>query len=145
MSYVSPFVKALNILSCHQSLIFILSYSLCHSCNNYYVLAGYSIFVVIGELPVCEADYLLKLQPAVQLVKPSLLAEFAGGSTEQSGVRNEENWDESEDDIHLRQALEESRRLHDDDDVSLNQALQLSMSGLCTKLHAPFLRTQSSF
>lgn len=36
---------------------------------------GYSIFIVIGDLPECEADDVLKVMPAVQTVKPMLLSE----------------------------------------------------------------------
>lgn len=34
---------------------------------------GYSIFIIVGGLPDCEADELLKLMPAVQTTKPHLL------------------------------------------------------------------------
>ncbi|XP_076036538.1 ataxin-3-like isoform X2 [Oratosquilla oratoria] len=36
---------------------------------------GYSIFVVTGVLPVCKADEVLRMEPAVQTVKPKLLSE----------------------------------------------------------------------
>lgn len=37
---------------------------------NHYLYAGYSIFVVFGELPECSADSVLLLRPAVQNVRP---------------------------------------------------------------------------
>ena len=91
---------------------------------------GYSIFVVVGELPDCEADFLLKMTPAVQQIKPRLLPEFSastGGG--QSGGRPDESWDDGDEDFQLRQVMEESRRQHERDDMSLRQALQLSMAG----------------
>ncbi|KAK7083192.1 Ataxin-3 [Halocaridina rubra] len=54
---------------------------------------GYSIFLVQGKLPDSEADMTLRLQPAVQTVKPRLLQEIAEES------RN------SQDESDLRAAL----------------------------------------
>ena len=86
--------------------------------------AGYSIFVVLGDLPPCEASDLLRITPAVQRIKPALLGERAkprppappGG--EQS-------------DPDLQRALEESRRLDEEEDESLKRALQQSFIGRC--------------
>lgn len=36
-----------------------------------FAFSGYSIFVVIGDLPQCEADQLLKLCPAKPVKKPA--------------------------------------------------------------------------
>ena len=38
---------------------------------NYFL--GYSIFVVEGDIPPCEADNILSLCPATQAVKPQLI------------------------------------------------------------------------
>ena len=51
---------------------------------------GYSIFLVLGHFPDCEADELLKLMPAVQKVKPKLLTEVtASTSTVDEGMLSE--------------------------------------------------------
>lgn len=45
-----------------------------------FCFSGYSIFVVFGSFPECEADALLTLVPAVQSVKPRFLAPTKGQS-----------------------------------------------------------------
>ena len=39
------------------------------------ISAGYSIFIVLGDLPENEADQLLRLCPAVQPIKPRLITD----------------------------------------------------------------------
>ena len=80
------------------------------------LISGYSIFIVLGELPDCDADQLLKLVPAVQTVKPTLVTEV-----EESEVDDA--------DPQVRALKEESRRYVDAEDASLQKALQLSMEG----------------
>lgn len=82
---------------------------------------GYSIFVLSGDLPPCEADEVLKLVPAVQSVKPKLLAEVKPGAGDQATTSPDE-FDED-----LQKAIEESRHLDEDNDKTLREALQLSM------------------
>ncbi|GFO21546.1 ataxin-3 [Plakobranchus ocellatus] len=82
---------------------------------------GYSIFIVIGQLPECEAEQLLRLVPAVQTVKPRLLTDKAGP---EGGAEAEED-----DDGALQEALRASKELIDNDDTALQRALQMSMEG----------------
>ncbi|XP_013089684.1 ataxin-3-like [Biomphalaria glabrata] len=80
---------------------------------------GYSIFIVVGNLPDCEADQLLRLVPAVQPVKPRLLNEKETETVDGGG----------EEDRALKEALRISKELNDNDDTALQKALQLSMEG----------------
>ena len=50
-----------------------------------FCFAGYSIFVVLGTFPDCEADQLLKLIPAVQTVKPKLISEASTSAASEDG------------------------------------------------------------
>ena len=86
---------------------------------------GYAIFVIIGDLPDCEADQLLKVIPAVQPVKPQLITDK---SKEEQGTSGQGTSGQSSDE-ELRRALEESRRLVEDEDQSLKKALAESMQG----------------
>ena len=107
------------------SLINLLSMYLVKDIYSIFILhnfsTGYSIFVVIGDLPLCEADQLLKLVPAVQIIKPRLLGDQESHDATSSRSRSA--------DSDLERALEESRQLADDDDLILRQALALSMQG----------------
>ncbi|ESO94236.1 hypothetical protein LOTGIDRAFT_118875 [Lottia gigantea] len=78
---------------------------------------GYSIFVIKGRIPDCEADQLLKLIPAVQTVKPSLLVDPDSQSEDNSNSSN------------IQDALEQSRQAADQEDITLQRALQMSMEG----------------
>ena len=42
---------------------------------------GYSIFLVTGTLPECDADLVLQAVPAVQAVPPRLLSDVASSGT----------------------------------------------------------------
>lgn len=83
---------------------------------------GYSIFIVTGRLPECEADDLLNLAPAVQLIKPRLINE------NQSISKSEAQTDDPE----LQRALMESRCEDEKDDKMLQRALQMSLEGTYT-------------
>ena len=76
---------------------------------------NYSIFVVYGDLPDCEADQILKIQP--------LAPEQFRKQTKQP-VRQEDD-----DDDQLKAVLEMSRKELDEEDEqeSLNQAIMLSL------------------
>ncbi|XP_076463459.1 ataxin-3-like [Babylonia areolata] len=95
---------------------------------------GYSLFVVVGELMESEADQLLRIIPAVQPIKPSLItpeghnrARGVVGSEGGVGVRRED--EEEGEDQYLQFALAESRQLVERDDTALQQALRDSMQG----------------
>ncbi|KAK3093807.1 hypothetical protein FSP39_020462 [Pinctada imbricata] len=79
---------------------------------------GYSIFIVTGRLPECEADEVLRLAPAVQPVKPRLINENQAISQ-----------NEGQQDDEMQAVMEESRKLVDSDDKMLQRALQMSMEG----------------
>lgn len=83
---------------------------------------GYSIFIVTGRLPECEADDLLNLAPAVQLIKPRLINE------NQSISKSEAKTDDPE----LQRALMASRCEDEKDDKMLQRALQMSLEGTYT-------------
>lgn len=82
---------------------------------------GYSIFIVRGDFPECEADMLLKIAPVVQNVKPRLI-------NENTSVSKGQPMDE-DDDQELRKVLAKSRLENEHDDQALQKALQLSMEG----------------
>ncbi|ESN96489.1 hypothetical protein HELRODRAFT_189266 [Helobdella robusta] len=86
---------------------------------------GYSIFVLRGELPACEADDILKVNPVVQTVKPTV-----NNSTLTSSPTTLTN-----DDPELKWVMEESKKMFDDDDEALNHALQLSASEMYESDH----------
>jgi hypothetical protein len=87
--------------------------------------SGYSIFVIVGAVPDCEADHLLKIVPAVQPIKPKLISQTvasgAGASTSTKsggGVSTDD----------LQRALQESQHLmSNQEDDDLQAAIRLSM------------------
>ena len=96
------------------------------------IILGYSIFVVIGTLMECEADQLLNLIPAVQPIRPQLIADATGSKIRAPGQAAGSGASGGQvDDEHLKQALKESKQLNEHDDKSLQRALQMSMEGGC--------------
>ena len=87
---------------------------------------GYSIFIVTGSLTECEADQLLSLIPAVQPIKPQLIADASGTKVRSTGETATGNQD---DDLQLKKAMKESKDLNENDDKSLQRVLQMSMEG----------------
>lgn len=88
---------------------------------------GYSIFIVIGDLSECEADQLLRLCPAVQPIKPQLLTDASKSRSSKGGASAGASDGVSE--AEVEQALEESKKMVETDDLSLQRALQMSMEG----------------
>ncbi|XP_013400841.1 ataxin-3 isoform X2 [Lingula anatina] len=91
---------------------------------------GYSIFVITGHLPDCEADQLLQLTPAVQPIKPKLITESqdaqAGSSAEQDDSARYQ-FRQSD----LEKALAESAKtLEGTEEDDLQKALKLSVEGI---------------
>ena len=93
-------------------------------------ISGYSIFVVFGTFPECEADSLLRLVPAVQTVKPRPLA--SAKSHTSSSMASSHNKSSEED---LQRAIKLSLGPHEnqieldtDPDSSLSAALQISIT-----------------
>ncbi|KAG8561850.1 hypothetical protein GDO81_015502 [Engystomops pustulosus] len=101
---------------------------------------GYSIFVVKGDLPDCEADQILQMIQVQQMQRPRLIGEDAAlrdQSSQRRGpdMEGSQLYDESpmmdEDEENLRKALALSRQQIDmeDEEADLRRAIQLSMQG----------------
>lgn len=102
---------------------------------------GYSIFIVLGDLPECEADQLLKMQPVQSTVRrpptqPSisskddadLQAALQLSLTEDNYIYNRTD---STEDRELQKAvqlsLETGKREEEDDDALLKKAIHMSL------------------
>ncbi|XP_010214033.1 PREDICTED: ataxin-3 isoform X1 [Tinamus guttatus] len=104
---------------------------------------GYSIFVVKGELPDCEADQLLQMIRVQQMQRPKLIGEETAQSREQrppksdvdQAVEVSQPFDGTsmldEDEENFQRALALSRQEIDmeDEEADLRRAIQLSMQG----------------
>ncbi|XP_012871753.1 PREDICTED: ataxin-3 isoform X6 [Dipodomys ordii] len=101
---------------------------------------GYSIFVVKGDLPDCEADQLLQMIRVQQMHRPKLIGEELAQLKEQRVLQTDlervlEGSDGSgmldEDEEGLQRALTLSRQEIDleDEEADLRRAIQLSMQG----------------
>ncbi|KAG9481802.1 hypothetical protein GDO78_010824 [Eleutherodactylus coqui] len=101
---------------------------------------GYSIFVVKGDLPDCEADQILQMIRVQQTQRPRLIGEDAALRDQSSqrsvpGVESSQLYDGSpmmdEDEENLQRALALSRQQIDmeDEEADLRRAIQLSMTG----------------
>lgn len=101
---------------------------------------GYSIFVVKGDLPDCEADQILRMIRVEQMQRPRLIGEEAAlrdqsSQTSVPGMEGPPVYDESpmmdEDEENLQRALTLSRQQIDmeDEEADLRRAIQLSMQG----------------
>uniref|UniRef100_A0A3Q3X265 ubiquitinyl hydrolase 1 n=1 Tax=Mola mola TaxID=94237 RepID=A0A3Q3X265_MOLML len=83
---------------------------------------GYSIFVIRGNLPECEAEQILGFMRVQQQQRPRLIGEEAQMRVEDEVVDEDEE---------LRRALALSRQDIDveDEEADLRRAIQLSMQG----------------
>ncbi|XP_069806098.1 ataxin-3 [Dendropsophus ebraccatus] len=101
---------------------------------------GYSIFVVKGDLPDCEADQILQMIRVQQMQRPRLIGEDAALRDQSSqrsvpGMEGPQLYDGSpmmdEDEENLQRALALSRQQIDmeDEEADLRRAIQLSMQG----------------
>ncbi|NWS10803.1 ATX3 protein, partial [Pachyramphus minor] len=104
---------------------------------------GYSIFVVKGDLPDCEADQLLQMIRVQQMQRPKLIGEEAAQSRDQRLPRSDvdqaievnHHFDGTgmldEDEENFQRALALSRQEIDmeDEEADLRRAIQLSMQG----------------
>uniref|UniRef100_A0A4W6FBT2 ubiquitinyl hydrolase 1 n=1 Tax=Lates calcarifer TaxID=8187 RepID=A0A4W6FBT2_LATCA len=88
---------------------------------------GYSIFVIRGNLPECEAEQILRIMRVQQQQRPRLIGEDEA-QTSAGYVLNDEVVDEDEE---LKRALALSRQDIDveDEEADLRRAIQLSMQG----------------
>ncbi|XP_064148953.1 ataxin-3 isoform X2 [Loxodonta africana] len=100
---------------------------------------GYSIFVVKGDLPDCEADQLLQMIRVQQMHRPKLIGEELAQLKDPSQKTDLERALETndgpgmldEDEENLQKALALSRHEIDmeDEEADLRRAIQLSMQG----------------
>uniref|UniRef100_A0A3Q4BHV4 ubiquitinyl hydrolase 1 n=1 Tax=Mola mola TaxID=94237 RepID=A0A3Q4BHV4_MOLML len=96
---------------------------------------GYSIFVIRGNLPECEAEQILGFMRVQQQQRPRLIGEEAQMSAGFQAAKNKHlTWVEDEvvdEDEELRRALALSRQDIDveDEEADLRRAIQLSMQG----------------
>ncbi|KAM8921076.1 ataxin-3 [Pelodytes ibericus] len=101
---------------------------------------GYSIFVVKGDLPDCEADQLLQMVQVHQFQRPRLIGEDSAARDQrvqmsEPAVEGETLYETpvmmDEEEENLQKALALSRQQIDmeDEEADLRRAIQLSMQG----------------
>ncbi|NWH62870.1 ATX3 protein, partial [Geococcyx californianus] len=104
---------------------------------------GYSIFVVKGDLPDCEADQLLQMIRVQQIQRPKLIGEEAAQSRDQKLPRTDMDQaievnhpfdgtgmlDEDEENFQRALALSRQEIDMEDEEADLRRAIQLSMQG----------------
>ncbi|XP_067312393.1 ataxin-3 isoform X1 [Pseudorasbora parva] len=95
---------------------------------------GYSIFVIQGNLPDCEADQILRIMRVEQQQRPKLIGEDEAQRLSVPQVSDTHIGDETpvdEDEEELRKALALSRQdiEVEDEEADLRRAIQLSMQG----------------
>ncbi|KAF5909591.1 protein Z-dependent protease inhibitor-like, partial [Clarias magur] len=105
---------------------------------------GYSIFVIRGNLPECEADQLLQIMRVEQQHRPKLIGEDEARTsgqrtTVQHGVETQHGVEQGvvdDDDEELRKALALSRQdiEVEDEEADLRRAIQLSMQDQTTTI-----------
>nr|XP_034344099.1 ataxin-3 isoform X3 [Arvicanthis niloticus] len=108
---------------------------------------GYSIFVVKGDLPDCEADQLLQMIKVQQMHRPKLIGEELAHLKEQSALKADLErvleatdgpgmFDEDEDDLQRALAISRQEIDMEDEEADLRRAIQLSMQvpELCVKI-----------
>ncbi|CAO2587159.1 Atxn3 [Lemmus lemmus] len=102
---------------------------------------GYSIFVVKGDLPDCEADQLLQMIKVQQMHRPKLIGEELAQLKEQSVLKADLErvleaadgagvLDEDEDDLQRALAISRQEIDMEDEEADLRRAIQLSMQGM---------------
>ncbi|KAM6171756.1 ataxin-3 isoform 2-T2 [Erethizon dorsatum] len=101
---------------------------------------GYSIFVVKGDLPDCEADQLLQMIRVQQMHRPKLIGEELAQLKEQRVLKTDLEQvlegndgsgmlDEDEEDLQRALALSRQEIDMEDEEADLRRAIQLSMQG----------------
>ncbi|NWX60714.1 ATX3 protein, partial [Promerops cafer] len=104
---------------------------------------GYSIFVVKGDLPDCEADQLLQMIRVQQMQRPKLIGEEVAQSRDQRLPRGDMDQaievnhpfdgtgmlDEDEENFQRALALSRQEIDMEDEEADLRRAIQLSMQG----------------
>ncbi|XP_036738053.1 ataxin-3 isoform X2 [Manis pentadactyla] len=116
---------------------------------------GYSIFVVKGDLPDCEADQLLQMIRVQQMHRPKLIGEELAQLKEQRVQKtdleqvSEANdgsgmLDEDEEDLQRALALSRQEIDMEDEEADLRRAIQLSMQGTSRNTSQDILQTSST-
>ncbi|XP_013372648.1 PREDICTED: ataxin-3 isoform X3 [Chinchilla lanigera] len=106
---------------------------------------GYSIFVVKGDLPDCEADQLLQMIRVQQMHRPKLIGEELAQLKEQRVLKTDLEQvlegndgsgmlDEDEEDLQRALALSRQEIDMEDEEADLRRAIQLSMQGSCRNI-----------
>uniref|UniRef100_A0A8B9FWI6 ubiquitinyl hydrolase 1 n=1 Tax=Amazona collaria TaxID=241587 RepID=A0A8B9FWI6_9PSIT len=97
---------------------------------------GYSIFVVKGDLPDCEADQLLQMIRVQQIQRPKLIGEETAQSRDQDQAIDVNHpfdgtgmLDEDEENFQKALALSRQEMDMEDEEADLRRAIQLSMQG----------------
>ncbi|NXT00924.1 ATX3 protein, partial [Jacana jacana] len=104
---------------------------------------GYSIFVVKGDLPDCEADQLLQMIRVQQMQRPKLIGEETAQARDQRLSRSDVDQaievnhpfdgtgmlDEDEENFQRALALSRQEIDMEDEEADLRRAIQLSMQG----------------
>uniref|UniRef100_A0A3P9KG62 ubiquitinyl hydrolase 1 n=1 Tax=Oryzias latipes TaxID=8090 RepID=A0A3P9KG62_ORYLA len=97
---------------------------------------GYSIFVIQGNLPECEAEQILGIMRVQQQQRPRLIgedeAQTSSGRSVARGQMDVVSDEAVDDDEELKRALALSRQEMDveDEEADLRRAIQLSMQGV---------------
>ncbi|XP_035281363.1 ataxin-3 isoform X1 [Anguilla anguilla] len=121
---------------------------------------GYSIFVIRGNLPDCEAEQILRIMRVEQRQRPKLIGEEAAqsssgqafaerGTSMQQMLEVGQGLEEGvidEDEEELRKALAMSRQDMEveDEEADLRRAIQLSMLGAAGSSQAPETRDEGT-
>ncbi|KAM4723857.1 ataxin-3 [Anableps anableps] len=95
---------------------------------------GYSIFVIRGNLPECEAEQILKIMRVHQQQRPRLIGEDEAQTsmgTSSSQAQTDVGFVVEDEDEELKRALALSRQDMDveDEEADVRRAIQLSMQG----------------
>lgn len=116
---------------------------------------GYSIFVVKGDLPDCEADQLLQMIKVQQMHRPKLIGEELAQLKEQSALKADLEriletadgagvLDEDEDDLQRALAISRQEIDMEDEEADLRRAIQLSMQGSSRNMSQDSPQTSST-
>uniref|UniRef100_A0A8C7CLI0 ubiquitinyl hydrolase 1 n=4 Tax=Salmoninae TaxID=504568 RepID=A0A8C7CLI0_ONCKI len=96
---------------------------------------GYSIFVIRGNLPECDAEQILGIMKVQQQQRPKLIGEDEAQSSGQGSVLEagpgvvEGVVDEDEEELRKALALSRQGMEVEDEEADLRRAIQLSMQG----------------
>ncbi|KTG07390.1 hypothetical protein cypCar_00045670, partial [Cyprinus carpio] len=97
---------------------------------------GYSIFVIRGSLPECEADQILRIMRVEQQQRPKLIGEDEAQRmsvqqvSDPGHTADEVLLDEDEEELRKALALSRQGMEVEDEEADLRRAIQLSMQGV---------------